>query len=194
MPKFSNNSNSKPSLEQLLHVKRAERPAPSFWTDFDQEFRRRQLATLVAKRPWHIRFGKVALLGLRKTAPAAAAVVAVALGFAVYDKQTAKAPTPSSVPDVVSVPSEPALIVLPEEQFASNFDAVTEPTVATAIKAQPRFATLELNSSASQSRNFTTVTSPFAFAAAANDAGVYVVNDLTTGPVMRAPTSPVGNF
>ena len=40
MPKLSQNSKSKPSLEQLLHLKRAERPDPSFWSEFDQEFRR----------------------------------------------------------------------------------------------------------------------------------------------------------
>lgn len=194
MPDSTNNSKSKPSLEQLLHVKRAERPSPSFWTGFDQEFRRRQLVALVSKQPWHVRLGKITLVGLRKTAPAAAVVVAVALGFSVYNEQTSRPVNQSPAPEVAVVTSEPAFIVLPEEQFASNLDQVSVPSVASDARDQPRFATLELSSSVTQSRSFTTVTSPFAFAAAASDAGVYVVNDLTTGPVMRTPTSPVGSF
>ncbi|MEY2880732.1 MAG: hypothetical protein RLZZ15_3112 [Verrucomicrobiota bacterium] len=40
------------TLEDLLRLKRAERPAPEFWAQFDRELRAKQLAALVEKRPW----------------------------------------------------------------------------------------------------------------------------------------------
>ena len=39
-------------IEDLLRLKRAERPPAEFWTQFDRELRAKQLAALVAKRPW----------------------------------------------------------------------------------------------------------------------------------------------
>lgn len=40
------------TLEQLLQLKRAERPDAEFWTKFDAELRQKQLAALVQHRPW----------------------------------------------------------------------------------------------------------------------------------------------
>lgn len=40
------------AIEDLLRLKRAERPVAEFWTEFDRELRQKQLAALVAKRPW----------------------------------------------------------------------------------------------------------------------------------------------
>ena len=40
------------TLEDLLRLKRAERPSAEFWTQFDRELRAKQLTALVEKRPW----------------------------------------------------------------------------------------------------------------------------------------------
>lgn len=40
------------SLEDLLRLKRVERPPAEFWNDFDRQLRAKQLAALVEKRPW----------------------------------------------------------------------------------------------------------------------------------------------
>ena len=40
------------SLEDLLRLKRAERPPTEFWANFDRELRAKQLSALVEKRPW----------------------------------------------------------------------------------------------------------------------------------------------
>lgn len=40
------------SIEDLLRLKRAERPPAEFWGEFDRKLRDKQLAALVAKRPW----------------------------------------------------------------------------------------------------------------------------------------------
>lgn len=84
------NPESRPpvSVEDLLRIKRAERPPAEFWTRFDQELHAKQLAALVEKRPWwrslplafrglaryHLPIGATAVLAitlvsLRDTAP-----------------------------------------------------------------------------------------------------------------------------
>ena len=40
------------TLEDLLRLKRAERPPAEFWNEFDRELRTKQLTALMAKRPW----------------------------------------------------------------------------------------------------------------------------------------------
>lgn len=40
------------TLEDLLRLKRAERPPAEFWSQFDRELRAKQLAALVGKCPW----------------------------------------------------------------------------------------------------------------------------------------------
>ncbi len=43
---------SKVTVEDLLRLKRAERPNPEFWSNFEQELRQKQLTALVQKRRW----------------------------------------------------------------------------------------------------------------------------------------------
>lgn len=44
--------NSKITVEDLLRLKRAERPDAEFWSKFEVELRQKQLAALVERRPW----------------------------------------------------------------------------------------------------------------------------------------------
>lgn len=45
---------SKLTIEDILRLKRAERPSPEFWANFEQELREKQLTALVKKRRfWH---------------------------------------------------------------------------------------------------------------------------------------------
>jgi hypothetical protein len=48
------------SLEQLLRLKRAERPPADFWERFDAELRQKQLAAIVEKTPWWAGLGRLA--------------------------------------------------------------------------------------------------------------------------------------
>jgi hypothetical protein len=40
------------AVEDLLRLKRAERPPAEFWGEFDRQLRAKQLAALVGRRPW----------------------------------------------------------------------------------------------------------------------------------------------
>jgi len=66
------------SLEDLLRLKRAERPAPEFWATFEDQLRHKQLAAIVDKRPW---WRRISLASLRRLSipMGATAVVAFTL-------------------------------------------------------------------------------------------------------------------
>ena len=71
-------TNRKITVEDLLSLKRAERPPAEFWASFESELRAKQLAAIVGKRSWrdtlpriftavyryHLPFGAVAALAL----------------------------------------------------------------------------------------------------------------------------------
>lgn len=74
-------SSNKPTLEELLRLKRAERPQPEYWEQFDRELRRKQLAATIEPRPWWLGLSiwsrKLAPVGLPAGAAAALALAAV---------------------------------------------------------------------------------------------------------------------
>ncbi len=61
------------TLEDLLRVKRAERPPAEFWVEFERTLRAKQLAAIVEKRPWWQSWRSVWRLGLPTGAAAALA-------------------------------------------------------------------------------------------------------------------------
>ncbi len=51
----TNNAQDKEvKVEDLLRLKRAERPSEAFWNTFDRELHQRMLQTLVKKDPWYV--------------------------------------------------------------------------------------------------------------------------------------------
>ena len=74
------NSPSRVTLEDLLHLKRAERPPPEFWVEFERELRQKQLAALVEKKSWWHEFAAVySRFGGLRIPIGATAVLAVTL-------------------------------------------------------------------------------------------------------------------
>ena len=84
MPPPERSEAGKVTLEELLRLKRAERPAPEFWSRFEQDLRAKQLAAIVEPRPWWITFRlpQIARTLVRYQLPAGAAAV-LALSFVV---------------------------------------------------------------------------------------------------------------
>ena len=75
----TNNSHEKEvKVEDLLRLKRAERPREVFWNTFDRELHQRMLQTLVKKDPWHVQV----LRGVSGRIAQTAAVGAAAAFFA----------------------------------------------------------------------------------------------------------------
>ncbi|CAM3070938.1 hypothetical protein [Rariglobus hedericola] len=95
-------SDRKVTLEELLRLKRAERPAPEFWGRFEQDLRAKQLAAIVEPRPWWIsmRLPQATRALARFQIPMGAAAV-LALTFVVvreYRPATLSDEIPVSVP------------------------------------------------------------------------------------------------
>lgn len=121
------------TLEDLLRLKRAERPAAEFWEQFDRDLRAKQLAAIVEKRPWwrSVRLPAVFARGVRFYLPVGAtAALAVALFVTQSDQPEQAAP---------AVPQQTvAAVVAPTPEGALDVDApasvrsVTAPALAVA--------------------------------------------------------------
>lgn len=86
---------SKVTLEDLLRVKRAERPPPEFWAEFERSLRAKQLAAIVEKRPWWRSF-----TGLSRWSLPVGAAAALTVSFAVVGHfRTKPAATVASATD-----------------------------------------------------------------------------------------------
>ena len=135
------------SIEDLLRLKRAERPAPEFWNEFDRQLRAKQLAALVAKRPWWHSLPRVlprfSRYHLAFGATAALAVTFVALRE--EESQPAKAPRIESAPvvQVTATPVSAAPSLLRIDSAPPALAATTamsrspEPVAASAATARP---------------------------------------------------------
>lgn len=80
------------TLEDLLSLKRAERPAPEFWATFERELRQKQLTALVEKRRW---WHDLSILLSRKVYVPAGAVAVIAFTL-ISVRQTGSHPTLST--------------------------------------------------------------------------------------------------
>lgn len=110
------------TLEDLLRLKRAERPAPEFWAQFDDALRAKQLAAIVERRPWwRVDFGAWASALSRVRVPVGLAAVGV---LSVLTVQQFRSPTavtpvgpvtdadPSTLADVAVVSEAPQVATL----------------------------------------------------------------------------------
>ena len=80
------NPESRPSLEELLRVKRAEQPEPAFWAQFDRELERGIVQSVVRRRSLVER--GVHLLGRPAGALAGLLVVAALVGMLLTDSSS----------------------------------------------------------------------------------------------------------
>ena len=120
----------RPTLEDLLRFKSAERPAPEFWVEFERGLRQKQLAALLNRPQGWARMRPMFVRGLRWTVPiAAAAAVAVVL---VKTPSTPTVPNPSN--GVAS--SVPATVMAPAEHRPTTVAEVAAATVAPPASAE----------------------------------------------------------
>lgn len=76
----TNNSHEKEvKVEDLLRLKRAERPGEVFWNTFDRELHQRMLQTLVKKDPWYVQVLRGVSGRIAQTAAVGAAALFLAL-------------------------------------------------------------------------------------------------------------------
>src|SRR5688572_6119582 len=119
-------SNRPITIEDLLRLKRAERPPAEFWATFDRELRAKQLAALVGKRPWWQRIPGALSRASRYRVPLGASAVVALTFFTVRDYEPA---APVQEPK-----NEPAQIAV---DVASDFSPAIAAAVSVASDPEP---------------------------------------------------------
>lgn len=84
------------TIEDLLRLKRAERPPAEFWSEFDRAMRVKQLAAIVEPRPWWAPFIRLGSRVARYQLPVGAAAV-LAVTFVTLREYQATAPAPEII-------------------------------------------------------------------------------------------------
>jgi len=132
---MSTDPRQRPTLEALLQLKRAERPASEFWEKFDRELRQKQLAALVQERRWWQRLD----FGLPRWVYApAGAVTALALSVASVRLMlpVAEAPVAPVQRDSLAKVAAPQSAVVSQPTIADATPVVsTEPSALVASLA-----------------------------------------------------------
>jgi hypothetical protein len=113
-------------LEDLLRMKRAEKPDKAFWSDFDRELHQRMLRTLVRKDPWYIQLLRALSGRISQTTAvvAAAAVVAMMVVRPAFVDATNPAGPQLAV---VASPGSPDSFIQSVEVAMSDLDAAVTP-------------------------------------------------------------------
>lgn len=126
-------ASEKVTVEDLLRLKRAERPAPEFWVDFERSLRAKQLAALVQKRPWWKTWS-----GFSRWSIPVGAAAALTVTFVTFSSRTASSRVPIAQADSVRVavdaptPVIPAVVAQVESAPAISAEA-PEPISETAV-------------------------------------------------------------
>jgi len=92
---------TKVTLEDLLRLKRAERPPVEFWAEFEQQMRTKQLAAIVRKDPWWRSWRNVLASSARFHLPVGATAM-LALAFITVREYRHSAPVETRLPDLAS--------------------------------------------------------------------------------------------
>lgn len=133
---MSHDSKRPVTLEDLLRLKRAERPPPEFWEQFDRELRVKQLAALVEKRPWWRGMPTVSSGWRRLQLPLGAAAV-LALTFVTVRDFSTTAEQPAPAP-VRTAGNSPAVVhpIAPAADEANTLAASTDSAPAVNAPAE----------------------------------------------------------
>jgi hypothetical protein len=145
----------KVTLEDLLRLKRAERPTAEFWTSFEFELRQKQLTALLKKRSWwqelpqllarhaYVPVGATAIFAFTlvsvKYFPASqvAAVEAAPMAVGVRTLTPAPAVSPVSAPVSSVLLNRNESASLQPEATAADTSVISAPAVVTAPDVMP---------------------------------------------------------
>jgi hypothetical protein len=124
------------TLEDLLRVKRAERPPAEFWTEFERGMRTKQLAAIVEPRPWWAPFIRVGTRVSRYQLPVGAAAI-LALTFVTLREYRTADVRPVYEPAVATVAALP--VQIPTSQIAATLspNASADANVAMMVAESP---------------------------------------------------------
>jgi hypothetical protein len=126
---MSSPSNEKPPVrvEDLLRLKRVERPNPEFWSQFERELRQKQLTALVQKRRW---WDDLSLLIQRRIyLPVGATAIIAFSVVTVRHVVPGRIATPPNLAPTVTV-AESAVEMLPAREVSLGSNRPAGPVIA----------------------------------------------------------------
>ncbi len=135
----------KVTIEDLLRLKRAERPSPEFWTRFEQDLRAKQLAAIIEKRPWWhaLHLPQAARAISRFQVPVGTAAILV-LSFVVVNQYRPVATPPELTVPEVSAPVMQVAVNSVQAPKANAFAPVVVAARSTemlAVASEPKMVT-----------------------------------------------------
>ena len=104
-------------VEDLLRLKRLERPNQDFWSSFDRELHQRMLQALVKKDPWYVQIVRGLSGRLAQTTAVGATAAFLAMMIlrpAFFDSVQSEAVTFVTQQSSEIIPSDPTAIAIPE--------------------------------------------------------------------------------
>ena len=162
----------RPTLDELLQVKRLEKPSPEFWSVFERELQEKQLRALVKpgrrERFWTLLAPKMAVL-VPVSAVSGIAVMVLASFWIGW-----KGPADSLVAEDFSEMGEEELVS--ENGLAGDSDAAVQ-----ARLVDSRFVVDALVPERKVGQSFRTVSTPETFVASTDGTAHYVTNVFTAG-------------
>ena len=143
------------TIEDLLRLKRAERPPAEFWDEFDRSLRAKQLAALVEKRPWWQDVSRVFAGFKLYHLPIAATAVAVVAFISLRDSSGVKSP-PGIAPA-----GQGGAVIASQPSVTASREVAASTVAAQPAEAAPVIAAVEsINPSASGISLASTATAP----------------------------------
>ncbi len=180
---------SKVSLEQLIQLKRSERPPAAFWEDFDRELHRRQLAALVTIEPWYVRAARTLAVAARRLAPMGAGAAAVAFAVVALVRMDPRHETVDSSEALAMAESDNRVVLLPEEAISVSghpTQSLHATTGQEEFLGSVRSAPQELAAGLAAARRFVAVSAPVTFSSGGESSDIYSARALTAGTVLRS--------
>jgi hypothetical protein len=120
------------TLEDLLRLKRAERPAPEFWDEFDRGLRAKQLAAIVEPRPWWAPFIRIGARVSRYQLPVGATAILAVTLLTIREYHPVNS-GPTFEPAVAEISG--AAMLAPAADSAKSTDPVNSPAPSIAANA-----------------------------------------------------------
>lgn len=140
LPKPGSDSRREVTLEELLRLKRAERPPAEFWTRFEQEFRTKQLAAAVEKRRWWDALPRVFTGAARLQIPLGATAILAVTFLTVREYRAPEIQpglSPVASPAVATAtPQNVSYLSIPGADREDEADAMAADAVATVALAR----------------------------------------------------------
>lgn len=131
------------TVEDLLHLKRAERPDAEFWHEFEREMRVKQLAAIVEPRPWWAPFIRIGSRLARYQLPVGATAILALTFLTVREYRLPEATDTQFISENVVAATAPTVATLDEAPISTASVVSEAPTENLVVESERMIASAE---------------------------------------------------